>query len=60
MHAGSPAARWFHLSLAHLGPRLIATGQVTDGQLQQALRNFEDPRWSAYSPIIMAAWGQKP
>jgi hypothetical protein len=28
--------------------------------LEQVLELFEDPDWSAFSPIIVAAWGQRP
>jgi hypothetical protein len=28
--------------------------------LEQVLELFEDPDWSAFSPIIVAAWGRRP
>ena len=61
MEAGSPAARWFHLSLMHLRPRLVASGLVSDDAVRRSLELFGDPRWSAYSPIILAAcaWAQR-
>ncbi len=58
MEGGSPGARWFKLSLAHLRPRLIGPGLLTEHEVDRMLEVFDDPRWSAFSPIIMAAWGR--
>jgi len=60
MEAGSAPARWFQLSLAHLRPRLVGSGKVSDAAVGRSLDVMEDPRWSAYSPIVLAAWGQRP
>jgi SAM-dependent methyltransferase len=60
MEGGSPGARWFRLSLDHLRTRLVGDGKLTDEEVDRMLVLFEDPRWSAYSPIIMSAWGRRP
>jgi SAM-dependent methyltransferase len=59
MEGGSPGARWFRISLAHLRPRLVGPGRLSDAEIDRMLELFEDPNWSALSPIIMAAWGRR-
>jgi SAM-dependent methyltransferase len=60
MEGGSPGARWFRLSLAHLRPRLVGTGLLSDAEVDRMLALFDDPNWAAYSPIIVGAWGRRP
>ncbi|MQA84132.1 MAG: methyltransferase domain-containing protein [Streptosporangiales bacterium] len=60
MEGGSAGAQWFGLSIAHLRTRLVGPGKLTDEQVDRMLALFQDPSWSAFSPIIMAAWGQAP
>jgi SAM-dependent methyltransferase len=59
MEGGSPGARWFRLSLAHLRSRLVGPGMLTDAEVDRMLELFDDPNWSAFSPIIMAAWARR-
>ncbi len=59
MEGGSPGARWFRLSLAHLRPRLVGPGMLSDQEIDRMLELFEDPDWSAFSPVIMAVWGRR-
>jgi SAM-dependent methyltransferase len=58
MEGGSPGAQWFALSLAHLRPRLVGPGMLTDAEVDRMLELFQNPEWSAFSPIIVAAWGR--
>ena len=60
MEAGSPGARWFKLSLAHLRSQLVGPDLLSDAEVDQMLRLFDEPGFSAFSPIIVGAWGQKP
>jgi SAM-dependent methyltransferase len=60
MEGGSPGARWFQLSLAHLRPRLVGSNLLTDAEVDRMLELFGDPNWAALSPLIVAAWGQRP
>jgi SAM-dependent methyltransferase len=60
MEGGSPGARWFRLSLAHLRARLVAPGLLSDEEIDRMLELFDDPEWAAYSPIIVGAWGRRP
>jgi hypothetical protein len=59
MEGGSPGAHWFRLSLAHLRARLVQAGTLTNEKVGRMLELFEDPNWSAFSPIILAAWGRR-
>jgi SAM-dependent methyltransferase len=59
MEGGSAGARWFRLSLAHLRPRLVGPGMLSDAEVDRMLELFDDPNWSAYSPVILAAWGRR-
>lgn len=60
MSGGHPAARWFQHSYAHLRPRLTASGDLTDADVDRMLELFGDPDWAAFSPIFMAVWGRRP
>ena len=60
MEGGSPGARWFKLSLAHLRPRLLGSGKLNDAEIDSMLELFDDPGWAAFTPVIMGAWGKKP
>ena len=31
---------------------------LSDDEVDRMLQLFDDPNWSAFSPIIMAAWGR--
>jgi SAM-dependent methyltransferase len=59
MEGGSAGARWLELSLHHLRGRLVGEGKLTDAEVDAVLPFFRDPRWAAFSPIIMAVWGRK-
>jgi SAM-dependent methyltransferase len=59
MEGGSPGARWFKLSMAHLRGRLVGPEGLSDAEVDRMLELFDDPDWSAFSPIVVAAWGQR-
>jgi SAM-dependent methyltransferase len=60
MEGGSPAARWFQLSLIQLGDRLVQAGGVEAAEVGEMVRMFNDPEFAAWTPVIVAAWGQSP
>lgn len=60
MEGGSPGARWFRLSMQQLRGRLVGPGMLSDAEVDRMLALFEDPAWSALSPLIVAAWGRRP
>ncbi|HVB04984.1 MAG TPA: class I SAM-dependent methyltransferase [Acidimicrobiales bacterium] len=60
MEGGSPGARWLKLSLMHVRPRLVGPDKVTDAEMDSMLELLDDPRWSAFGPIMIAAFGKRP
>jgi SAM-dependent methyltransferase len=60
MEGGSAGARWFKLSMAHLRTRLTGEGKLSASEIDRMLEIFDDPRWAALSPVILAAWGRRP
>jgi hypothetical protein len=38
----------------------VATGLVSDADVDRALALYENPGFSFVSPITMAAWGRRP
>lgn len=60
MSGGSPAARWFQHSYAHLRARLTSSGELTDADVDEMLELFGNPEWEALSPIFVAVWGRRP
>lgn len=59
MEGGSAGARWFKLSMAHLRPRLVGEGKLSDSEVDRMLELFDDPAWAAFTPVIVGAWGKK-
>jgi 2-polyprenyl-3-methyl-5-hydroxy-6-metoxy-1,4-benzoquinol methylase len=58
MEGGSPGARWFQLSMQHLRQRLVGPDQLTDAEVDRMLELFDDPSWSAFTPVMVTAWGR--
>lgn len=59
MTGGSAASRWFRLSMEQLRATLVEKGGLGDDEIDRMLALFENPAWSALTPIIMAAWGRR-
>lgn len=59
MEGGSPGARWFKLSMEQVRERLTGDGKLAAAEIDRMLEFFDDPQWSALSPIVMAAWGTR-
>jgi SAM-dependent methyltransferase len=57
---GSPGATAWRLSIGHLRDRLIGSGVVMETELERGLALLTDAAFLAVSPIMMAAWGQRP
>lgn len=58
MEGGTPGARWFRISMAHLRGRLVGPGKLSDTEVDRMLELFNDPEWAAFSPIMVTAWGR--
>jgi SAM-dependent methyltransferase len=59
MEGGSAAARWFGLSMAQLRDRLISSGRLSASEIDEMLDLFEDPKFAAWTPVIVSAWGRR-
>jgi SAM-dependent methyltransferase len=60
MEGGSVPARWFQLSMAQLTDRLTSSGRVSASEIDEMLDLFEDREFSAWTPVIVSAWGRRP
>jgi SAM-dependent methyltransferase len=60
MEGGSAAARWFQLSMAQLRDRLSSSGRLSLSEIDVMLDLFEEPEFSAWTPVIVSAWGRRP
>jgi SAM-dependent methyltransferase len=60
MEGGSAAARWFRLSMAQLRGHLTSSGRLSASEIDEMLDMFEDREFSAWTPVIVSAWGRRP
>jgi hypothetical protein len=59
--AGSSRSRFFTLSWHEIGPALVATGMVTQREVDELINAFDEPSSSmGMSPTIVSAWGRRP
>lgn len=58
-HGGSAGATAWRLSVEQMRPRFIASGLMTDWEIDQGLQLLQDSDFGAMSPIMMAAWGRR-
>jgi SAM-dependent methyltransferase len=57
---GGPGGRIWRQTVAQLSESMVASGHVTAADVERALALYDDPRMSALSPVVMAAWGRRP
>jgi SAM-dependent methyltransferase len=57
---GEPGGRIWQLTIAQLREPMIEAGLIEAADVDAALALFADPRMSAMSPVLMAAWGRRP
>jgi SAM-dependent methyltransferase len=55
-HGGTPVGLGFHQARAEF----VATRALDDNQMGVFLALLDDPRFAFVSPLMMAAWGQRP
>ncbi len=59
MHAGTPAARFWRLTFEQLHERIVASGLLTNEEMDEFLAAHDDEDFVWMCNIIMAAWGRK-
>jgi ubiquinone/menaquinone biosynthesis C-methylase UbiE len=59
-YGGSAGASLMRANFEQLHDALIASGRVTEEELQQDLARLDDPDFMMPSPIMWTAWGRRP
>lgn len=59
MEGRSAGARWFRLSMEQVRSRLTGDDKLSAAEIDRMLDLFDDPDWSAITPIVFAAWGTR-
>jgi hypothetical protein len=60
MHAGTKLARFWQLTSVQLRDRIVATGLVTDAEMDEYLALHDDEDFVTMTVIILSAWGRRP
>jgi SAM-dependent methyltransferase len=56
---GSPDARFWRVTFTQLQERMVATGLLTDQEMEQFLALYDDPNFVLMGPVLMAVWGRR-
>ena len=59
IHAGSPGARFWQLTITQRRDTIIGDGLLTDEEMSRLLALFDDTAFAAMESLIMAVWGRK-
>jgi ubiquinone/menaquinone biosynthesis C-methylase UbiE len=57
---GSPGTKVHLANTLQSRDGIIASGLVTEEELEEAIEMMEDPEWTLFSPLMISAWGRKP
>ena len=57
---GSPGASLLRANYEQLRSDMIRAGYVTEQDFEQDVAGLEDPNFMMPSPVLWAAWGQRP
>ncbi|HLF40762.1 MAG TPA: methyltransferase [Acidimicrobiia bacterium] len=57
---GTPAARWWRLTIARLSGDLVGRRQLSEGDLERWLDLHDDPSFCFHYPALITAWGRRP
>ena len=60
VRGGTPSTAFYRLSMAALRSPLVASGAVSDDEVDGALAMMDDVGWTALTPVLVAAWGRRP
>lgn len=56
---GTSGSEAWRLSLEHLASSMVATGLVTNGDIERHYSQLSNPNLLYLSPLLMATWGQR-
>ena len=59
IRGGTTETAFHRLSVEALRGRLVATGALTELEIEQALGRLDDPDRTFLSPVMVAAWGRR-
>jgi SAM-dependent methyltransferase len=61
IQGGAPrsGATWLRFTVEKVADRLVASGAITQAELHETLRLLNDPAFTTYSPMTVAAWGRR-
>jgi SAM-dependent methyltransferase len=57
---GTPAAAWWQLVLAKLGPPIVGTGLLSAAEFDDVIRVCDDDGFSFLFPTLVTTWGRRP
>jgi 2-polyprenyl-3-methyl-5-hydroxy-6-metoxy-1,4-benzoquinol methylase len=57
---GTVASELDRTNFRQLRSEILARGLFNEREFDEALKIFDDPRWSWLSPLMISAWGSKP
>jgi SAM-dependent methyltransferase len=60
LRGGSPGTAFDRYSILAHRDAILATGALTESELDETLRFLEDPVELVLTPVLFAAWGRKP
>jgi SAM-dependent methyltransferase len=60
LHAGTPAARFWQLTIAQVRDRIVGAGLLTDEEVDRFIALHDDAGFVAMGYGLMAVWGRKP
>jgi SAM-dependent methyltransferase len=60
LRGGSPGTAFERLSILAHRDALVASGALTESELEETVRYLEDPSRHVLTPVLYAAWGRKP
>lgn len=60
LRGGSPVAEFWSLTIEFLRPRIVAAGDLSNGEIDDARALLADPAFWDLSPAFVGAWGRRP
>ncbi|MGH8929939.1 MAG: class I SAM-dependent methyltransferase [Egibacteraceae bacterium] len=60
VHGALPDATFYRLSIEQLRGPVVASGMLTDAQVDAALERIEEPTFAVMMPCLVSTWGRMP